>query len=469
MSSFSKARQRIFTLLDDNSFVEIGAKIKARATSFNQDPVKMASDGVITGYGLIDGALVYVYSQDASVLGGSIGEMHAGKITALYDLAIRTGAPVIGLLESAGFRLQEGLDALDAFGSIYARQAKASGLIPQITAVFGNCGGGLSLVPALADFAFMSEEAKLYVNAPNAIAGVYEENDDTSSASAKAAGGSVDAVGTEEEMLSQIRTLVSLLPSNNEDEASVECTDDLNRKCAFEGGYADPAAVLSEIADDGLFFETKRGYAPEMATGFIRLNGNTVGVCANRCDAPDEETGKAADSFLTASGCYKAADFVRFCDAFEIPVITLTNVAGFAAVKSEEKKIADAAGKLIAAFAGANVPKVNVITQKAYGSAYEVMNSKASGADFTIAFPDSVVGIMDARIAAKILCDGAEDEVKETAARFDALQNNIECAAERGYVDEIVEPADLRKYLIGTMEVLYTKREEFPAKKHSTK
>ena len=476
MSSSSKARQRITALLDENSFVEIGAKVTARATDFNLKPEQTPSDGVITGYGVIDGNLVYVYSQDASVLGGSVGEMHAKKIAAIYDLAIRTGAPVVGLVESAGLRLQEGMDALNAFGTIYARHVKASGLIPQlipqITAIFGNCGGGLAIIPALTDFAFMAKDAKLFVNAPNTLAGNKEDKNDTAAASVKAACGSVDAVGTEEEVIDEIRTLVSMLPSNNEDEAVADCTDDLNRACAnVAAGYADPAVVLSDVADNGLFFETKRDCAPEMATGFIRLNGATVGVIANRSAAYDDngEEAKTFDTVLTASGCYKAADFVRFCDAFEIPVITLTNVTGFAATESEEKKVADAAGKLTAAFAGANIPKVNVIVKKAVGSAYAVMNSKASGADFTIAFPDAVIGIMDAKLAAHVLCSGSAEEVAQTASKYDALQNNIDSAAARGYVDQIIEPEDLRKYLIGAMEVLYTKREEFPAKKHSAK
>ena len=472
MSSFSKARQRITALLDENSFVEIGAKVTARATDFNLKPEQTPSDGVITGYGVIDGNLVYVYSQDAAVLGGSIGEMHAKKIAAIYDLAIRTGAPVIGMVESAGFRLQEGIDALNAFGTIYARQVKASGLIPQITAVFGNCGGGLALVPAITDFAFMADGAKLFVNAPNTLAGNKENKNDTAAASAKAACGSVDAVGTEEEIIGEIRNLISMLPSNNEDEAVAECADDLNRDCeAVEAGYADPSIVLGDVADDSIFFETKRGYAPEMATGFIRLNGATAGVVANRSVVYDENGEEKAkyETVLTASGCYKAADFVRFCDAFESPVITLTNVTGFAATESEEKKVPDAAGKLTAAFAGANVPKVNVIVGKAVGSAYAVMNSKATGADFTIAFPDSVIGIMDAKLAAHVLCSGSAEEVAETAAKYDALQNRIDSAAARGYVDQIIEPAALRRYLIGAMEVLYTKREEFPAKKHSAK
>ena len=461
MSSSSKARQRITALLDENSFVEIGAKVTARATDFNLKPEQTPSDGVITGYGVIDGNLVYVYSQDASVLGGSVGEMHARKIASIYDLAIRTGAPVVGLVESAGLRLQEGMDALNAFGTIYARQVKASGLIPQITAIFGNCGGGLALIPALTDFAFMAKDAKLFVNAPNTLAGNKEDKNDTAAASVKAAYGSVDAVGTEEEIIDQIRTLVSMLPSNNEDEAVADCTDDLNRSCAnVAAGYADPSIVLGDIADDGLFFETKRDCAPEMATGFIRLNGATVGAVANRSISYDDNGEEKAsyETVLTASGCYKAADFVRFCDAFEIPVITLTNVTGFAATESEEKKVADAAGKLTAAFAGANVPKVNVIVKKAVGSAYAVMNSKASGADFTIAFPDATIGMMDAKLAAHVLCTGSAEEVAETAAKYDALQNSIDSAAARGYVDQIIEPEDLRKYLIGAMEVLYTKR-----------
>jgi acetyl-CoA carboxylase carboxyltransferase component len=472
MSSFSKARQRITALLDENSFVEIGAKVTARATDFNLKPVETPSDGVVTGYGVIDGNLVYVYSQDASVLGGSVGEMHARKIAAIYDLAIRTGAPVIGLVESAGLRLQEGMDALNAFGTIYGRQVKASGLIPQVTAIFGNCGGGLALVPALTDFVFMAEDAKLFVNAPNTLAGNKEDKNDTAAAAVKAANGSVDVVGTEEEILSEIRTLISMLPSNNEDESVADCADDLNRASAnVAAGYADPSIAVSDIADDGLFFETKRACAPEMATGLIRLNGMTVGVVANRSAVYDEngEEKKNFDTVLTAAGCYKAADFVRFCDAFEIPVITLTNVTGFAATESEERKVADAAGKLTAAFAGANVPKVNVIVKKAVGSAYAVMNSKATGADFTIALPDATIGIMDAKLAAHVLCDGTADEVAETAAKYDALQNSIDSAAARGYVDQIVEADDLRKYLIGAMEVLYTKREEFPAKKHSAK
>ena len=282
MSSSSQASQRINALLDENSFVEIGALVTARSTDFNLKQTETPSDGVVTGYGVIDGNLVYVYSQDASVLGGSVGEMHAKKIARLYDLALKTGSPVIGLIDSAGMRLQEATDALNAFGEIYRRQVDASGVIPQITAIFGSCGGGLALFPTLTDFTFMEEsKAKLFVNSPNAIEGNYTDKCDTASPqfqSAKA--GIVDVVADEETVYTEIRSLVSLLPSNNEDSDSYEeCTDDLNRTCDnLDGAIADTALALRQISDNGIFFETKRSYAREMVTGFIRLNGATVGA-----------------------------------------------------------------------------------------------------------------------------------------------------------------------------------------------
>ncbi|WP_130836744.1 carboxyl transferase domain-containing protein [Lachnoclostridium sp. Marseille-P6806] len=471
MSSSSKAGIRITSLLDENSFVEIGARVTARTTDFNQKPEQAPSDGVITGYGVIDGSLVYVYGQDASVLGGSVGEMHAKKIANLYDLAMRTGAPVIGLIDSAGIRLQESTDALNAIGSIYAKQAAASGVIPQITAVFGSCGGGLSLFPALTDFSFMADDAKLFVNAPNTLAGNVESKNDTASAKAKAACGSVDVTGTEEEVIAAIRELVSFLPSNNDEIAFNDCEDDLNRASEnVAAGRKDPSVAVADVADDGVFFEVKKAFAPEMAIGFIRLNGTTVGVVANR-SASFDENGKEAETYeavLTPGGCYKAERFVSFCDAFNIPVVSFTNVQGFKACERAETKIADAAAKLAFAFADADVAKVNVILGSAVGSAVNVMNSKALGADLTIALPDAKIGIMDAKLAAQIIADGkSAEEIAETAKKFDALQNSIESAAARGYVDEIVEPADLRKYLIGAIEMLYTKQ-TVVEKKHGT-
>ncbi|WP_342756213.1 acyl-CoA carboxylase subunit beta [Kineothrix sedimenti] len=475
MSTTSQASQRIKALLDENSFVEIGALVTARATDFNLKQTETPSDGVITGYGVIDSNLVYVYSQDVSVLNGTVGEMHAKKIANLYDLAMKTGAPVIGLINSAGLRLQEATDALNGFGEIYMKQVDASGVIPQITAIFGTCGGGLALVPTLTDFTFMEEKsAKLFVNAPNAIDGNEISKCDTSSAAFQSKEvGIVDVVSDEASVLAQIRELVSILPANNEDNMSFdECMDDLNRTCEELVNCAgDTSIALSQISDNGIFFETKRNYAKDMVTGFIKLNGATVGAVANRTEVFDAE-GKAVENFdavLSAKGCEKAADFVNFCDAFDIPVMTLTNVKGFASSECEEKKIAKAAARLTYAFANATVPKVNVITKKAFGSAYVTMNSKALGADITIAWPDAEIGTMDAKLAAKIICDGQGSEAIDACAQeYAKLQTSAAGAAARGYVDQIVEPSETRKYIIGAFEMLYTKHEDRPAKKHGT-
>ena len=476
MSTTSKASQRIAALLDDNSFVEIGGLVTARATDFNLKPNETPSDGCITGYGVINGNLVYVYSQDASVLNGTIGEMHAKKITNLYDLAMKTGAPVIGLIESAGLRLQEATDALAAFGEIYLKQTMASGVIPQITAVFGTCGGGLGLFPTMTDFTFMEEKnAKLFVNAPNALDGNVITKCDSSSAKFQAEeSGIVDVVADEATILEKVRELVSFLPANNEDDASFleDCTDDLNRvNPEIAGRVGDTSVALSILADDNNFFEVKAGYAKNMVTGFLRPDGVTVGAVANRSEICDEE-GKVAeklDAVLTAEGCEKAAEFVNFCDAFGIPVLTLTNVKGYEATLASEKAIAKAAAKLTYAFANATVPKVNVVIGKALGTAYVVMNSKAIGADITMAWPDAQIGAMDGKLAAKIMYDGqGADVINEKAAEYEALTLNVTSAAKRGYVDQIVNAADTRKYVIGAFEMLFTKSEDRPAKKHGT-
>lgn len=475
MSNSSKASQRIAALLDDNSFVEIGAMVTARATDFNMKPTETPSDGVVTGYGVIEGNLVYVYSQDASVMNGSVGEMHAKKIANLYDLALKTGAPVIGLIDSAGLRLQEATDAMNAFGEIYMKQTMASGVIPQITAVFGNCGGGLALIPALTDFTFMEgKNAKLFVNSPNALDGNYTEKCDTASADFQSAeAGLVDVVADEAEIFAQMRQLVAMLPSNNEDDMSYEdCTDDLNRASANLSACAgDTSVALSEIADDNVFFEVKAAYAKNMVTGFIRLNGSTVGCVANRSEVLGED-GKVAeklDAVLTPDGCAKAAEFITFCDAFNIPVLSLTNVKGYAACTCCEKKIAKAAAKLTYAFANATVPKVNVIVGKALGTPAIAMNSKAIGADLTIAWSNAEIGAMNANDAAQIMYSGeGADVIKEKAAEYAALQTSATGAAKRGYVDQVIEAADTRKYVVGAFEMLFAKREDRPAKKHGT-
>lgn len=469
------AGTRVASLLDSGSFVEIGSAITARATDFNMRTNETPADGVITGYGMIDGNLVYVYSQDATVLHGAIGEMHAKKIGAIYDMAMKMGAPVIGLIDCAGLRLQEATDALHGFGSLYMKQTLASGIIPQITAIFGTCGGGLSLVPALTDFTFMEQsKGKLFVNSPNALDGNSVEKCDTASAAFQSEEtGLVDRVGTEEEILESIRTLVTLLPSNNEDNDFYdECNDDLNRVLPeIASAVEDAAIALAMISDEHVFFETKQEYAKDMVTGFIRLNGMTVGAVANRSKIYDEEGNlfEELSDKLSVKGCRKAKEFVDFCDAFGIPVLTLTNVTGFVATKCSEKNIAREAAQLTYAFANATVPKVNVITGKAYGSAYVVMNSKSVGADMVYAWPQAEIGMMEPNLAAKIMyADADAATLKEEAEKYRELQSSPLSAARRGYVDAIIEPADTRKYVIGAFEMLFTKREERPSKKHGT-
>ena len=472
----NSASRRIATLLDEGSFVEIGGAVTARSTTFNLQEKAAPSDGVITGYGVIDGNLVYVYSQDADVLGGALGEMHAKKIARIYDMAMKMGAPVIGLIDCAGLRLQEATDALEAFGSLYHKQALASGVIPQVTAIFGMCGGGLAVVPGLTDFTFMeAKDGKLFVNSPNALEGNKTENT-ANAAFQSSEAGMVDVVAQEDELLESIRTLVSILPANNEDDMSYsECTDDLNRACTdLEASAADPALSLPMISDDNFFFEVKKDYAKDMVTGFIRLNGNTIGAIANRTALYDEE-GKEAETFdgtLSAEGAEKAAEFVNFCDAFSIPVLTLTNVTGYKATKCQEKRIAKAAAKLIYAFHDMTAPKVNVIVGAANGTASLAMNNSA---DMTYAWPQATIGMMDPVSAAKIMyadeiakADDKNALISEKAAAYAKLQASAESAAKRGYVDSIIAPETTRQIAAAAFEMLFTKREDRPAKKHGT-
>ncbi|MGN0165107.1 MAG: acyl-CoA carboxylase subunit beta [Lachnospiraceae bacterium] len=481
MSSTAKlsARERIETLFDDNSFVEFGALVTKRNTDFNMQQMDAPGDGVITGYGLVEGRLVYVYSQDVSALNGTIGEMHAKKIVSVYDKAMKVGAPVVGILDCAGMRLQEATDALEAFGSIYAKQSLASGVIPQITAVYGNCGGGCAVLASLSDFVFITKEGKLFVNAPNTIDGNNVNKCDTSSAAFAAEAGTVDFVDEDEEAsINSIRTLISYLPSNNEDDAESECTDDLNRELpGFTSELDDVTEAIKDIADNGEFVEIKGAYEPSMVCGFIKLNGSTTGVVANRSAVKDEngKIVKKFDSVLTTKGCYKAAEFVKFCDAFSIPVLSLTNVTGYAATMGEAKNISIAAAKLTYAFANATVPKINLVTKKALGSAYVTMNSKALGADLVFALCDSEIGAMDADLAVQIIynteIEAASDKAafkSEKAADYKKLLLSSESAAKRGYVDALVTGDEVRKQLIYAFEMLYTKREERPVKKHGT-
>lgn len=317
-------------------------------------------------------------------------------------------------------------------------------------------------------------KAKLFVNSPNALDGNNVSKCDSSTADFQSTqSGIVDVVADEDTLFAKLRELVTMLPGNNEDDASYEeCTDDLNRVCAdLENCAGDTSIALSTIADNHIFFEIKENFAKDMVTGFIKLNGMTIGCVANRTEVYSAE-GEVTDKFdavLSADGCEKAADFINFCDAFDIPVLSLTNVKGYEATVCSEKRIAKAVAKLTYAFANATVPKVNVVIGKALGSAYVAMNSKAIGADLTIAWPDAEIGSMDAALAAKIMYEGqGADVIKEKAAEYAALQTSATGAARRGYVDQIIEAADTRKYVIGAFEMLFTKREDRPSKKHGT-
>lgn len=473
-SNTMSAKDRIASLVDENSFVELGARITKRSTDFNMQEKSVPADGVITGYGLIQNNPVYVYSQDASALNGTIGEMHAKKIAHIYELAMKTGVPVIGLIDCAGMRLQESTDALAGFGQIYKMKAKASGVIPQISAIFGNCGGGVAVMAAMSDFTFMEQNnGKLFVNSPNTLEGNYTDKLDTASADFQKTASVVDVIcDGEAEVFENVRNLVSILPENNNEIGGMEeCLDDLNRLVPdFAAEVKDPAAALEDLGDNNFFLELKKDFAKEMVTGFISLDGMTVGCVANRTAVYGED-GSEQESFearLTSDGCDKAASFIKTCDAFNIPILTLTNVEGFATTVEEEKTIASKAAALTAAFAEADVPKVNLITGNAYGSAYITMNSKHIGADMVFALPDAKIGMMDAQVAAKIMyADDKDADLAAKAAEF-AAQSGTEAAAARGYIDSIISPEAARKQLIFAFELLFTKSEYPIGKKHGT-
>ena len=465
------ASDRINALLDDSSFVEVGAYVTARSTDFNMQENDTPKDGVITGYGVVNGKLVYVYSQDASVMGGAIGEMHAKKIARLYDMAIKVGAPVVGFIDCAGLRLQEATDALNAFGELYLKQTLASGVVPQITAVFGNCGGGAAIIPAMSDFTFMtSENSKLFVNSPNAFAGNNTSKLDTASADYVSKNSAMVDRVCEDDMavIGEIKNLLEILPSNNCDMDINDTNDDPNRCIPNLDSFANNSrAMLSNIADDNAFFELGESFAKEVVIGLIKLNGMTIGCVANQVED--------GNNMMSADGALRAADFVKMCDSFNIPVLTVVNTKGFEATMANEKFISDAVAKLAYSFANATVPKITLITGDAFGTAYTIMNSKSLGADVVYAWPNAKIGTMDPEMAVKIMYENeinsASDKVaklNELKAEYTHLQSSTLAAAKRGYVDDIIEPDATRKRLIAAFDMMYTKQEDRPYKKHGT-
>lgn len=471
------ARERITGVLDDSSFVEFGAFVKQRTTDFNAQEKQTPADGVVTGYGTVDGKLVFIYSQDSTVLGGSVGEMHARKICSIYDQAMKMGAPVIGILDSAGMRVQEGVDALDAYGKIFKAMAGASGIIPQISVVLGDCMGSGAFIPSLSDFVFMTEKnARLFMVSPVTLPG--EAGKSTGYDAVGSAKALMEENGlvhftyaTEAECLSGVKELLDYLPSNNmEDAPFVGIADDINREdailneCIPENDIdeIDLLAIIQTITDGGRFMEVQKSYTNAMLTGFARFNGYTAGIVGNR------------NGLLCSKGTAKATAFITFCDAFNIPIVTLTDIKAYRDTVEQGMVIKNTA-KMINAFMSATVPKINIILRNGIGNPYLAMNSKHIGADVVFSWPAAKVALMDAEAAVNVMYadELAQDanfvNVKqEKIDEYNAMQASPYRAASRGFIDDIIEPAATRKRVIAVLEMLASKRESKPTKKHSS-
>lgn len=475
------ARERLAMLFDEGSFVEIDAFVKHRCNEFNMGKTKAPGEGVVTGYGTVDGRLVYAYAQDFTVIGGSLGEMHAAKICKVMDMAAKMGAPIVGINDSGGARIQEGLDALKGFGDIFYRNTQASGVVPQISIILGPCAGGAVYSPAICDFIFMVENtSQMFITGPAVVKSVtgedvtFEELGGAATHATKS-GVASKAFASEEECFAQVKELISYLPSNNLETAPIyDCEDDLNRlsdKLAeivpedVNKAY-DMKDVIKEIVDDGQFLEMFEKYAKNIITGFARMNGSTIGIIASQ---PKFMAGS-----LDCDSSDKGARFVRFCDSFNIPIVTFTDVPGYLpGVNQEHSGIIRHGAKLLYAFSEATVPKINVIVRKAYGGAYIAMNSKHLGADMVFAWPTAEIAVMGPSGAANIIfkkdianssdpVTTRQEKIQEYTDKF----ANPYVAAARGYVDDVIEPDSTRPRIISALEMLASKRETRPAKKH---
>ena len=476
------ARERIEELLDKGSFRELDAFVTHRTTDFGMDKKTFLGDSVVTGWGTIEGRTVYVFSQDFTVFGGSLGEVHAEKICKVMDLAMKNGHPVIGLNDSGGARIQEGVVSLGAYADIFLRNSLASGVIPQISAIMGPCAGGAVYSPALTDFIFMVKKTShMFITGPEVVKAVTHEEvsmDDLGGAELHASKSGVAHMACEDgaDCLESIRQLFSYLPSNNmEDPPAVDTGDDPERRDESLNTLIpdDPRKaydmhdVINKVVDNGEFFEIHSSYAANILVGFARLGGQSVGIVANQ---PIVLAG-----VLDINASIKGARFVRFCDAFNIPLLTFEDVPGFLpGVNQEYEGIIRNGAKLLYAFCEATVPKVTVITRKAYGGAYCVMSSKQIRGDLNYAYPTAEIAVMGADGAVNILFrkEINEAENKETKRKelFDDYREkfaNPYRAAELGYVDEIIEPAVTRPRLIRSFELLANKRQSNPPKKHS--
>lgn len=475
------ARERINMLFDEGSFVEIDAFVKHRCFEFDMADTEAPGEGVVTGYGTVGGRLVYAYAQDFTVIGGSLGEMHAAKICKVMDMAMKMGAPIVGIADSGGARIQEGIDALAGFGDIFYRNTLASGVIPQISIILGPCAGGAVYSPAICDFIFMVDKtSQMFITGPQVVKAVTGEDvsvEELGGASAHSTKSGVAAVrcGGEEECFAKVKELLEYLPSNNLEMAPFcEPSDDINRLSetlsnivpSDTGKAYDMKNVISEIVDGGKFYEIFPQFAENIIVGFAKMNGATVGIVANQP--------KVMAGSLDVNSSDKAARFVRFCDAFNIPIITFTDVPGYLPGTTQEHSgIIRHGAKLLYAFSEATVPKINVIVRKAYGGAYIAMNSKHIGADMVLAWPSAEIAVMGPDGAANIIfrkdIASAADPISERQnkiAEYTEKFANPYVAAARGYVDDVIEPDSTRPRIISALEMLMSKRETRPGKKH---
>ena len=474
------ARERIDLLLDKGSFREVDAFVQHRTHDFNLDEQKFMSDSCVTGWGTIDGRLAYVFSQDFTVFGGSLGEVHAEKICKIMDMAMKNGAPVIGLNDSGGARIQEGVVALGGYADIFLRNTMASGVIPQISAIMGPCAGGAVYSPALTDFIFMTRNTSyMFVTGPDVVKAVTHEEvtqEELGGAGVHSEKSGVCHVAAESEAdtLFLIRKLLSYLPQNNmEDPPYVPGDDPLRMDEVLNTIVPDDAnkpydikEAIRPIVDNGQFFEIHENYAQNIVVGFARLGGHSVGIVANQ---PAVLAG-----VLDIDASEKGARFVRFCDAFNIPIITFEDVPGFLpGTFQEHHGIIRSGAKLLYAYCEATVPKLTVITRKAYGGAYCVMSSKHIRSDLNLAWPTAEIAVMGPDGAVNIIfrkeLEKAVDPVKrkaELVAEYREKFANPYVAAERGYIDDVIEPKETRPRLINALEMLSNKRDTNPAKKH---
>ncbi len=474
------ARERLDLLLDKGSFREVDSFVVHRTHDFGLDKQKITGDSVVTGWGTIEGRLTYVYSQDFTVFGGSLGEVHAEKICKIMDMAMKNGAPIIGLNDSGGARIQEGVVALGGYADIFLRNTMASGVIPQLSAIMGPCAGGAVYSPALTDFIFMTRETSyMFVTGPDVVKTVTREEvtqEELGGAAVHSEKSGVChvAADSEADTLYLIRKLLSYLPQNNMEDAPFVLSDDplrmdeeLNNLVPDDANKPyDIKDAIRMIMDNGQFFEIHENYAQNIVVGFARLGGHSIGIVANQ---PAVLAG-----VLDIDASEKAARFVRFCDAFNIPIITFEDVPGFLpGTNQEHHGIIRSGAKLLYAYCEATVPKLTVITRKAYGGAYCVMSSKHIRSDVNFAWPTAEIAVMGPDGAVSIIfrkeLDAADDPVQrkaELVAEYKEKFANPYVAAQRGYVDEVIEPKKTRPHLINALEMLSNKRDSNPAKKH---